>query len=76
MEGELAGIHDTVKCSCGAELRLDVQHSAAGYYLGYWCEECGPWSRETDYFKTRKDAEKALELEGFGHLRTTEYRGR
>ena len=35
--------------------------SAAGYYIGQ-LEPCGaPYSRLSDYFKTRQEAEKALE---------------
>lgn len=30
-----------------------------GYYIGYWCD-CGPYSRETSYFKTREEAERVL----------------
>ncbi len=75
IEGELNGVHGT-QCDCGAELKLDVHMSGGGgYYLGYWCDQCGPWSRESDYFKTRADAEKALEREGADHLRDTEFRG-
>jgi len=48
------GDHDPVR------LKLEVCHSAAGYYLGYNCPFCGPYSRETGYFKTRGEAEKAL----------------
>lgn len=45
---------------CGVALRLEVLQSEAGYYLGTECG-CGPYSRETDYFKSRADAEKELE---------------
>jgi hypothetical protein len=60
--GELQGVNGAV-CDCGAKLKLDVWMSAGGYYLGYWCENCGPWSRESDYYPTRVAAEKALESE-------------
>lgn len=56
---ELKGLDGTV-CDCGVELTLEVQHSAAGYYLGYLCCCCGPYSRETGYFITRAKAETAL----------------
>lgn len=74
IEGELNGV-EGAECDCGAKLELGVQMSGAGYYLGYWCDQCGPWSRESDYFRTRAEAEKALEREGTGHLRDTEFRG-
>lgn len=60
LEGELSGLHG-VKCTdCGTELPLQVQHSAAGYYLGYFCPNCGPYSRETGYYKAREKAEEEL----------------
>ena len=52
-----------IRCPCcSAMLKLDVQKSAAGYYLGYFCygvEEsgpCGPISRESGYYRTREEA--------------------
>ena len=44
---------------CGPVRGPDVMMSGAGYYIGYECN-CGPYSRETGYFRTRADAEKAL----------------
>ena len=44
-----------------ADLPVQVCMSAAGYYIGQ-LEPCGaPYSRLSDYFKTRQEAEKALE---------------
>jgi len=68
IRGELNGVEGT-KCDCGQKLELKVCSTPAGYYLGYECEQCGPWSRETDYFRTRAEAELALAAEGEGHLR-------
>ena len=49
------------RCSeCGAVLPLMVCSSAAGYYLGYFCDNCGPYSRESGYYRTRQEAENAL----------------
>jgi hypothetical protein len=45
---------------CNIPLPLQVLHSAAGYYLGYWCPKCGPYGRMTGYYKTRAKAEAAL----------------
>lgn len=42
------------------KLKLEVLHSAAGYYLGYTCPKCGPISRESGYFKSRAEADAAL----------------
>lgn len=44
---------------CGVRLVLRVCRSFAGYYLGTQCD-CGPYSRESDYFETREEAEAAL----------------
>ena len=76
LPGEMSGLDGTV-CECGAELKLKVLRSAAGHYLGYFCPGCGPYSRETGYFRTRKEA--AIELdrvqqgEVSSKLRDTEY---
>lgn len=42
---------------CGKKLEFKVLQSAAGYYIGTFCPNCGPYSRETDYYKDRKLAE-------------------
>ena len=44
---------------CKTVLNPKVLHSNAGFYIGTLCE-CGPYSRESGYFKTRKEAEKQL----------------
>ena len=44
---------------CGVKLIPKVLHSAAGYYIGTFCN-CGPYSRESGYYKTQQDAAKAL----------------
>jgi len=44
---------------CKVELIPQVLRSAAGYYIGTSCN-CGPYSRESGYYKTRDDAAKAL----------------
>ena len=49
LHGETSGL-DGVVCDCGQQLALEVLRSAAGYYLGYSCPDCGPWSRETSHF--------------------------
>lgn len=45
---------------CGADLVPKVCQSRAGFYIGTWCD-CGPYSRESDYFATREEAEAILE---------------
>lgn len=48
-------------CECGFVMPLKVLRSAAGYYLGHVCDNCGPFDRITDYM-SKKDAELALDL--------------
>lgn len=47
--GEVLGLYGAYCPDCGQHLNLEVLQSQAGYYLGYWCHQCGPVSRETDY---------------------------
>ena len=44
---------------CGVRLVPEVLFTCA-YYIGTQCK-CGPYSRESDYFKKREDAQKALD---------------
>ena len=55
-------IHDTqtVCMECGTELNIQVLRSAAGYYIGFFCPTCGPYSRESGYYRSREEAEEAL----------------
>jgi hypothetical protein len=52
------------KC-CGQVLKLEVLRSGAGYYVGTFCPECGPYSRESGYFRTREEAQTALDEGGY-----------
>lgn len=76
LEGELSGTQG-VTCSCGERLSFKVCKSAAGFYLGYFCNNCGPWSRESEYFSTFADADnflKSLQEEGdTSKLRNTDF---
>lgn len=45
---------------CGNKLELRVMCSGAGYYLGTICPGCGPYSRETEYYRSKTEAEEAL----------------
>ncbi len=54
------------KCDeCGMELPLRIYQSNAGYYVGTWCN-CGPYSRESTYYQTLREAVHALESGDFG----------
>ena len=56
LKGECLGLIEeggnvrlTHNCTCGKRMLLEVLHTPAGYYLGYYCNKCGPYSRETHY---------------------------
>lgn len=53
---------------CGKLLRFEVLSSAAGYYIGTFCPNCGPYSRESFYYPTQEAAQQALDTD------TVEYR--
>ena len=57
---ECMGIKRFHKCECGYIMNLSVLKTPAGYYLGFFCENCGPYSRETEYYKDREEAENDL----------------
>jgi len=47
---------------CDKDLPFRVCQSAAGYYIGTWCDHCGPYSRESlRYWKTEEEAQEALD---------------
>ena len=58
----LPGEADKVeKCpDCGAKLPVKVCHSHAGYYIGQWCNKCGPICRMSGYYSSRQYAEREL----------------
>lgn len=53
---------------CNSFMRLEVLHSNAGWYIGRWCPECGPYSRNSDYFPTKEMAEEALRTKDYSHF--------
>ena len=54
----LSGAPSTCR-TCGVKLVLKPCRSGAGWYLGTACF-CGPYSRESVYFKTEEEAKEAL----------------
>lgn len=55
------------KCKCEEKAPpLQVCESNAGHYVGRFCEYCGPYSRESDYYKTSQEADSALKSGVFG----------
>ena len=60
LPGECVNDTTTTCHECGTELTLDIQKSAAGYYVGFFCMTCGPYSRESGYYRSYEEAEKDL----------------
>ncbi len=61
LAGETISTGGSDTCDCGIKLKFQICQSGAGYYIGTYCSECGPWSRESGYFKTRELAQTALD---------------
>lgn len=60
LPGETLATGAAATCSdCHVEVRLGVYKSAAGYYIGTWCD-CGPYTRESGYYRFEVDAKAAL----------------
>lgn len=52
---------------CETPMPVQVCQSAAGYYIGRWCDYCGPWERlSMSYWPTRDEAQRALDEGGWG----------
>ena len=45
---------------------LQVLKSAAGYYIGYLCNDGSPYSRESGYYASESNAQHALDNDKFG----------
>ena len=60
LTGECVKASSTACIECGAELSIKVCVSAAGYYIGFFCPQCGPYSRESGYYGSREEVEMAL----------------
>ena len=58
-----SGVASTCR-ECGTKLTNQVLRSTAGFYIGTRCE-CGPYSRESDYYATEADAQKDLDANAF-----------
>ena len=68
MHGETIATGAPLKCeeaNCenyGPQLMI----SSAGHYIGYSCRLCGPYSRESGYYKTKAEAQAALDRGDYG----------
>ena len=58
LPGEVVG-KASVVCGCRRELKLQILRTSA-FYIGFCCPMCGPYSRESGYYKTKQEAEAAL----------------
>ena len=68
LPGETVGTIETECFECQRVLNIEVLCSAAGYYIGFFCLTCGPYSRESGYYKTSRDAKKALNNDTYFRL--------
>lgn len=60
LPGETIGNGAPKSCpDCGVRLEPEVLWTPAGYYIGTRCK-CGPYSRESEYFKKSEDAHSVL----------------
>lgn len=59
LPGEIGHSFETCP-DCGTVMVPQVCMSAAGYYIGTWCQ-CGPNSRESGYYRTRQAAQADLD---------------
>ena len=50
---------------CGTMPKLDVYLSGAGFYIGTYCQ-CGPYTRESGYYRTRELAQAAFVSGAYG----------
>ena len=50
----------TVCKDCKTPLDIQILSSIAGYYIGFYCPLCGPYSRESGYYPSREEAVVAL----------------
>ena len=60
MDGELTVVKNCP--DCGANMPVKVCMSGAGFYIGQWCNNCGPWNRLSyDYYPTQEAAQTLLD---------------
>jgi hypothetical protein len=53
---------DETCIECGATLPFKPCRSAAGWYVGTWCNRCGPHDRKSfGYYATKEEAQAELD---------------
>jgi hypothetical protein len=65
LPGECVNDTETECYVCKRKLKIEVCKSAAGYYIGFYCLNCGPYSRESGYYRTIEEAQKDLDNESY-----------
>lgn len=65
LPGEVLYLTEARCDDCEALMKIEVLRSAAGYYIGFFCPNCGPYSRESGYYRSREEAEVALKRGAF-----------
>ena len=61
MQGETISSGGYATCpDCKITPNLGVYCSGAGYYIGTYCH-CGPYSRESGYYRTAAEAEADMQ---------------
>lgn len=62
LPGEIALTEEdgSIECDCGAILPMRVLKSN-NYYIGHRCRNCGPVDRQSGYYATEAEAQKALD---------------
>lgn len=66
LPGETIATGAPPRCpDCHVMARIDVYRSGAGFYIGTYCA-CGPYTRESGYYRTREHAQTALETGDYG----------
>ena len=50
---------------CDTMPKLAVYLSGAGFYIGTYCQ-CGPYTRESGYYRTRELAQAAFDSGAYG----------
>jgi len=68
LPGECVNDIKTNCFDCGTEMDIGVYRSNAGYYIGFFCDRCGPYSRESGYYGSSEDAQDALDSGNYFRL--------
>jgi len=64
--GECIGVTKTSCMECGEDMKIGVYSSAAGFYVGFFCPNDGPYSRESGYFASHGEAQAAIDSGDYG----------